>query len=89
MTDHTLVRGTKEYLDVTVSADIELDGTVEFSFDRTTWVAAAWQGDEATTRTARYLLDTEDMERSSYPVYVRFTDVPEIPILRAGTLFLR
>lgn len=85
---HQLVRGTIEYLDVVLTADVVLTGTVEISFDRETWTAASWQGDPATTRTARILLDTTNLTGQGYTVFVRLTDNAEIPIIDAGALQL-
>lgn len=87
----TFVRGTVEYLDVSISCDFTLDGQdVEFSFDRTTWITATWQGPPGDTRIARILLDDSNSpsERNA-PLYVRITDSPEIPILFAGSIGFR
>lgn len=89
MTNRTLIQGTIEYLDVTVTADITLDGDVEVSLDRgLTWTAAAWIGDADTTRTARLLLETAAMDKDQYSVWVKLTDLPEIPIISAGSLLV-
>lgn len=87
----TIVRGSTEYLDVTVRCDFTLSAqTVEFSFDRTTWHSAAWQGSAGTTRTARLLLDDDNIpDGNTVPIWVRITDDPEIPILDAGRLNIR
>lgn len=85
--DRTMVQGSIEYLDVPVTADVELTMDVELSLDRgTTWTAAAWTGDAGTTRTARLLLDSTGLARTRHPVWVRFTDLPEVPIILAGFL---
>jgi hypothetical protein len=96
MSNRVIIQGTIEYLDVVVTADENLAGTVELSFDQgTTWTAAAWLGTAATTRTARLLLDTTATTgtppvlvwpEGNYPVWVRLTDTPEIPIVSAGSL---
>jgi hypothetical protein len=96
MSNRAIIQGTIEYLDVTVTADVNLTGVVELSFDQgTTWTAAAWLGTAATTRTARLLLDTTATTgtppvplwpEGNYPVWVRLTDAPEIPIVSAGSL---
>lgn len=86
-----LVRGTAEYLTLTVVGNVTLDTqVVEFSFDKTTWMTAAWQGSAATTRKARVFIEEADMPTStSTKVYVRVTDDPEIPILIAGQIVIR
>lgn len=87
MTDRIIVRGSLEYLNVPVTADVELTMDVEISLDRgATWTAATWIGDAGTTRTARLLLDSTGLDRSRHPVWVRFTDLPEVPIILAGFL---
>lgn len=89
MTNRTLVQGTVEYLDVTLTADVNLTGTVEFSLDRgATWLTAAWIGSAGTTRTARYLLTTATLHKTNYAVWVRLSDSPEVPILAAGSLLV-
>jgi hypothetical protein len=81
------IQGSVEYLDVSVTADVNLTGTVQFSLDRgATWDAATWQGSAATTRTARLLLDTSELDQSGYPVWVKLSDTPETPIVSAGTI---
>lgn len=60
-------------------------GTKEY-FDVNVTIAP--DGEEATTQAARINLDTATMTRASYPVYVRLTDTPEVPIIRAGLLEL-
>lgn len=85
-----LYRGTKEYLEVPVASDVELDGTIEFSFDRQTWLTAEWTGDPGTTRTAQVLVDDDNLPaKSTSSVYVRFTDNPEIPLIKAGEITIR
>lgn len=93
MTNRTLIQGTIEYLDVEVVADANLTGVVEFSFDDTaTWEAAAWIGSVGTTRTARLLVDTTELDglelvwaRGNYEVWVRLTDAPEVAIVQASS----
>lgn len=84
----TLYRGTVEYLECEVVADAELDTQdVDISLDGgTTWTAAEWFGDAGTTRSARILLDTADMDEGKYTVYVRVALTPEVPISHAGTV---
>lgn len=91
MSDRVIVRGTAEYLTLTVVGNVTLDAqAVEFSFDKVTWITAAWQGSSGTTRKARIFLEEDDLPTAtSNKVYVRITDDPEIPILIAGTLIVR
>lgn len=88
MSTRTFIQGSIEYLDVVVTADVNLTGAVEFSLDRgTAWVTAVWIGSAGLVRTARYLLDTTAMDRgSSYPVWVRLADTPEVPVVSAGSI---
>lgn len=82
-------RGSTEFLDVEVTASVQLDDDtpVAFSFDnRVTWLEAAWEGSPATTRTASLLVDDELLGTKSTTVYVRITDNPEVPIVNAGTV---
>jgi hypothetical protein len=84
------IKGSVEYLDIAVTADAELTGTVEFSTDRgTTWETAGWIGSVGVSRTARLLLDTGDYEEDTYPVWVRLSDTPEVPIVDAGALTVK
>jgi hypothetical protein len=83
-----LYRGTVEYLTGTIAAgDDDLTGdTIEVSFDRENWLTA-----EVTAPGVWRLLvsDTNLPDVSRTAVYVRITDTPEIPVLRAGTLVIR
>lgn len=83
--------GTVEYLDLVVTADVDLDQDVEITFDRETWIPAAWAGDVGTTRTAQVLLgDAVPLPaKGAHKVYLRFTDNPEIPVVLAGTVVVR
>lgn len=87
----TMYRGTVEYLEISIAADEILDAQpVSFSFDRDTWHPAEWDGVASTTRTARLLLgSTVPLPVRSSAVYVRLTDNPEIPVMRAGLLRIR
>lgn len=91
MTNRSMVRGTTEYLEVTVNAQNVTLNTqvVEFSFDNETWTTAAWTGSAANVRTAQLLLTpaTTPPDRNN-KVYVRVTDSPEIPDLFAGFLYV-
>lgn len=88
--DRKLVRGATEYISVTVISDVTLDAQpVEFSFDKTTWHTAAWQGSAGMTRTARFLLTPATTPtRTNNAIYVRVTDATETPIIRAGNLIV-
>jgi hypothetical protein len=91
MSQRTIIRGSTEYLDITVRCDFTLGSqTVEFSWDKTTWYAAAWIGTAGLTRTARLLLTSGNTPAGTgTDVYVRVTDSPEVPILWAGRLNVR
>jgi hypothetical protein len=91
MSQRTIIRGSIEYLEVTVTCDFTLNTQpVEFSFDQTVWRTATWQGSAGTTRTARLLLDSSNTPAGrSATIWVRITDDPEIPILDAGRLNIR
>ena len=87
-----MYRGTIEYLEVTVTADVQLTGQpVYFSFDQVTWTAGEWDGEPGLTRTARILLgeDVPLPTKSSVAVYLKVTDSPEVPIMNAGILVIR
>lgn len=79
-----------EYLGVTVTANVVLDSQpVSIAFDRDgTWHPATWIGVAGTTRTAQVLVNDSIIptSRSATSVYVRVTDNPEVPIIRAGQL---
>jgi hypothetical protein len=89
---------SKEYVEASVTADVELGAqVVEFAIlagapvDGTTWTAGAWIGTAGTTRTARILVGqggTLDPGPGNYTVFVRVTDTPEIPVIPAGSLLL-
>lgn len=82
----TLQTGTVELLSVSVTADVTLDAQpVEISFDRSTWLSATWIGTAGTTRSAQVLLDATNLPSvGNWPVFVRVTDDPEIPVMLAG-----
>jgi len=86
--DRTWVRGSIEYLEVQIEADVELNvQAVRFTFDRVTFFDAEWAGDPGTTRTARLLLDDSMLpDAITTPVFVTITDNPETPLIPAGTL---
>lgn len=92
MSQRAIIRGSTEYLDVTVHCDFTLSAQpVAFSFDEgSTWLTAAWIGTAGTTRTARLLIDgTNTPAGTGAKVYVKVTDATEIPILNAGRLNVR
>lgn len=84
----TWVRGSTEYLEYAVTANVPLDSqVVEITFDRDTFHTAAWIGDIGTTRTCQVLIsDAELPADSAVDVFIRITDTPEIPLIPAGTL---
>lgn len=85
-----------EYLHVPVTASVLLDAqTVELTVltgapdETTSWIAATWTGDAATTRTARLLIGPGTqvpLATGTWQVWVRVTDTPEVPVRSAGTL---
>ncbi len=88
MTQRVIYRGTTEYLDVTVTCDVELGSqAVAISFDRDTWLNAAWIGSAGTTRTCRVLVADANLPAGrDANVFVRVTDTPEIPVILAGPI---
>lgn len=89
MRNRRFIKPTKEYLEVDVTASVPLGDsvTVAFSLDRgATWLSAAWVGTEGLQRTAAHLLDTAGIGEDDYPVWVKLTDSPEVPIIKAGTI---
>lgn len=78
--------GTTEYVVVTVYASVTLSAqAVHVSFDRTTWIAAAWLGSSGTQRQAQALINAGNLPvAGTYTLYVRVNDGTEIPILSAG-----
>lgn len=87
----TLYRGTVEYIGGTATADDVLtdDDTIAVSFDRTTWMDAEWVGAEGVSREWRILLgDTNPLPTvdGSFEVFLRITDNPEVPVIKAGDL---
>lgn len=83
----TILRGSVEYLDVSITADVELaTQPVRISFDRVTWVECEWQGEPGTTRTASVLGTDANLPDRSSEVFVQVTDNPEAPIISAGIL---
>lgn len=90
MSEIEIPYGSREFLYADVTADVTLDAqVVEIGVGRTvtdaTWLAAGWQGDAGTTRSARALLDGT-LALGKWSVFVRITDNPEIPIIHAGVL---
>lgn len=90
MSETTIVLGSKEYLYVDLTADQSLvDQTVEVAITTgvadAVWQPAEWQGQAGLSRSARILLDGT-LAAGRYNVFVRLTDLPEVPILNAGKL---
>lgn len=86
-----LYTGTTEFLTVTVTSNLTLDAQpVYISFDRTEWLTASWTGAAGTTRSARVLLDSTNLPPpGKHPVYVKVTDSPEIPVVRADDITVK
>lgn len=84
----TIWRGTAEYRTLTVVSNVELDSqAVAVSWDRSEdgWIDAEWLGDSGLSRRLRVFIDDDAMpSRSSADVFVRITDNPEIPLIKAG-----
>lgn len=91
MTETEIVKGSVEYLYVDVTGDVVLDSQpVRLAFATTltsssTWVDATWMGSAGTSRSCRYLLDGL-LAVGKVNIFVKITDSPEIPIIKAGTL---
>jgi hypothetical protein len=87
-------RGTVEFVSATVTADVTLNAqTVKIAISRGdthTWLDAIWVGASGTTRKARtqspITFDATTYPASTYGVYVKVTDDPEVPVIRAGNL---
>lgn len=83
-------RGTVEYLEAEIIANVEIadDEPVEFTFDRQTFHTGAWIGDAATTRVCRVLVDDTMLPdgAQTVDVFVRVTDDPEVPLIPQGSL---
>lgn len=90
-------RGTVEYVKAVVTADVTLTDsmTVELSLSTGNnnigythnWLTGAWDGTEATTRTARTgsaVTFDSTYPKGSYTLFVRLTDNPEVPLINAG-----
>lgn len=88
-------RGSVEYVKARVTADITLDDTVGVAISLSvagvhTWLPAEWTGDEGTTRYARtssaVTFSTGNYPLGAYPVFVKLTDAPEVPLMPAGRI---
>lgn len=90
MTDLRLPTGTVEYVNAPVKCSVALDAqAVVISIDgKATWLAAGWIGDVGTTRTARTNSPVSFATAGYNHVYVKVTDSPEIPIMRAGKIIV-
>lgn len=89
---YTFYMGTVEYLTVLVTSDVDLtDQPVEISLDRQNWYTASWIGIAGPQRRAQVLMGGDNPWPGArvWPVYVRFTDTPEIPLLHAGDIKVR
>lgn len=95
MTTIAIPRGSTEYVEASVTADVTLNMGVELALTRGgtghVWIPATWQGDPGTTRTARTAAPVtfdDDYPQPSYTLYARLTDTPEEPIIRVGTVYV-
>lgn len=81
-------RGSVEFLTVTVTSSVPLDAQpVAISFGGDTWLEAAWIGTVGKQRKAQTLISNATLPPAgTYPLYVRITDSPEVPIVPAGTV---
>lgn len=90
----TIPRGSVEYVEATVTADLTLDMTIELSLSRGnthTWLPATWQGAAGTTRVAQTtspITFGDDYPYSSYSLYARLADAPEAPIIYIGPVLI-
>lgn len=82
--------GSIEYLYADIEGDVVLDAQpvaigLGGAPNTTTWREAGWIGIAGTARTARVLLDGT-LGVASYPIWVKVTDNPEVPIIHCGKL---
>ena len=86
----TFYLGSKEYLVLTVTANVDLDQAAQITFNRKDWYDTDWLGLLDTTRQLRYLLDLTpsglDLSQGVHTVFIRLTDTPEIPYIKAGQI---
>lgn len=90
VTEIEIVQGSVEYLFADVTADRTLDSqpvgiAIDTSTDGAVFADATWIGEAGLTRTCRLLLDGT-LNVGKYGVWVKITDSPEIPIIKAGSL---
>lgn len=92
MTVRTFYQGEIEYLNISVESNVNLDQTVQITFDRKTWYDAEWVGDVGPKRGVRFLLDLSGdptsirLSQGMHTVFVRFYDTPELPYILAGQI---
>lgn len=89
-----IYRGSIEWIDVPVTADVQLDtqavfiSLVPYPYN---WITATWQGTAGMVRTASILAgDANPLpDIDVTDVFVKVTDNPEVPIVLAGPLIIR
>lgn len=89
-------RGSTENIHAPVTATVSLSAQpVAIAIGRNsdgtyTWLTAAWTGDVGTTRTAvtstPVVFTAANYPNQSYPIYVKVTDTPEVPVMKAGEI---
>lgn len=88
--------GSVEYVKAPITADVNLDMTVDLSIvplgGPYVWQAGTWLGDPGTTRTVRTTSPVE-FSTAAYPsryvaVHARLTDTPEAPVIYCGRITL-
>lgn len=83
--------GTTEHIDLTISAPVDLTGTVELRFGTGSWITGSWLGAGATAvgttyqRQARFLINSGNTPAAAvYDLFTRVTASPVAPIMPAG-----
>lgn len=94
MADETRDRDSLEYLTVDITADVAVSD-VDLAITTQSARPSSWTAASVTDNVASVLVGpggTVELEPASFPytyvVWARVNDVPEIPVMRAGTLTL-